>query len=153
MHVGERARVLRLERETDQDRNDYVEQDGLLVRRLNVPWNPDLGALWEVRFDDGETLVFSESEIASLGSDGEPMPQEMDALREAWDKAPRQVSLPFKRFGAGVGSAPALLAFLVFIVAGFLLVWAGVSAGSLALGAAGGALVLLGILAAVVLVA
>lgn len=152
MRVGEQARVLRLERETEQDRDDYVEKDGLLVRRLNVPWNPDLGALWEVRFDDGETVVFSESEIAALGPDGEPREQEIDELRAAWDKAPRQVTLPFKRFGAGTGSAPALLAFLVLVLAGVLLVWAGVSAGSLALGGAGGALVLLGILAAAVLV-
>lgn len=153
MRVGEQARVLRLERETEQDRDDYVEKEGLLVRRLNVPWNPGLGALWEVRFDDGETVVFSESEIAALGPDGEPREQEIEELRAAWDKAPRQVTLPFKRFGAGAGSAPALLAFLVLVLAGVLLVWAGVSAGSLALGGAGGALVLLGILAAAVLVA
>lgn len=153
MQVGEQARVLRLEREAGQDRSDYVERDGMLVRRLNVPWDPDLGALWEVRFEDGETLVFSESELAVLGPDGEPLGQEIEALRESWGKAPREVTLPFRRFGAGVGSAPALLAFFVLVVAGVLLVWAAVSAGSLAIGAAGAALVLVAIVAAAVLVA
>ena len=112
MQVGHRARVMQLDRPTDQDRSAYVERDGLLVRRLNVPWTPDHGALWELRFDDGQVVVFSESELTELGAGGEPMPSEMDALREAWGDAPRTPSLPFRRLGGGVRAAPALLAFV-----------------------------------------
>lgn len=151
MRVGERVRIMRLDRPTDQDRDEFVELEGLLVRRLNVPWNPGFGALWEVRFDNRETAVFSDSELAVLGSDGEPIPNDMNELKESWGEAPRGPSLPFRRLGGGT-TGPALLALLVFALAGILLVWAGVAEESLALGLAGAVVALLGVLSAAFLV-
>lgn len=150
MRVGLRAKVIALDRPTDEDRTAYLEKEGLVVRRLNVPWTPDHGALWELRFDD-ETVVFSESELAVETAAGfEPVG--VDDLREAWGDAPRRGSVPFRRFGAGSGGAPAVLALLVFCLAGVLLLWAAVTEGSVILGAVGGLLVLLGIGATAVLV-
>ena len=151
MLVGERARVVKLARPSDEDRSAWEGKDGLLVRRLNVPWTPDHGALWELRFDTGEVVVFSDSELALLGSSGE-VPSDMEALQSSWGKAPRRGSVPFRRFGAGVGAAPAVLALVVFALAGVLLLWAGISEGSALLGVAGAALVLCGIAAAAVLI-
>jgi hypothetical protein len=76
----------------------------------------------------------------------------MEGLAESWGDAPRQPSFPFRRFGAGVGAAPAVLALLVFAIAGVLLVWAGVEQHTFALEAAGGLLVLIGVVAAGVLI-
>src|SRR3712207_6898028 len=47
----------------------------------------------------------------SVRPDGrtEPLDDELDAMREQWGKADRTPSLPFRRFGAGVGAAPAVL--------------------------------------------
>jgi hypothetical protein len=154
MRVGERAKVIALNRPTPKevgDREKWKGQDGLVMRRLNVPWDPEVGELWEVRFDDGSTIVFSASELAVLRN-GREEPLEMAELQEAWGKAPRQPSLPFRRFGAGTGAAPAVLALLVFAIAGVLLVWAGVASNNWMLGAAGAALVLVGIGAAGVLI-
>jgi hypothetical protein len=143
---------LRLERPTDEDRSKWEGSDGLLMRRLNAPWTPDLGALWEVRFDAGDVVVFSESELAVVRSDGTLASSGIEAVREDWGEAPRTPSLPFRRFAAGSGSAPAVLALIVFAIAGVLLVWAGVSESSLALAGAGALLVLIGIGAAGVLI-
>src|SRR5438309_2281419 len=63
MRVGETARVIALNRPTHEDRADRQGNDGLLVRRLNVPWTPDFGALWEVRFDDGTILIVGSGPI------------------------------------------------------------------------------------------
>ncbi len=151
MRVGERAKVVVLDRPTKEDRDRRVGEVGLVMRRLNVAWTPDHGELWELRFDDGEVTVFSASELAVVRGDREE-PLEMDALRESWGKAPRVASLPFKRFGAGINAAPALLALLVFAIAGILLVWAGISEDNWLLGAAGAVLMLIGVTAAGVLI-
>jgi hypothetical protein len=152
MRVGERAKVIKLDRPTKEDRSARAGSEGLLMRRLNVPWTPELGALWEVRFDDGEVVVFSEDELAVIGRDGREIPNDMDDLAQSWGDAPRRPSFPFKRFGAGVTTAPAVLALLVFALAGVLLLWAGISAGSVVLGGAGVVLMLIGIAAAGVLI-
>jgi hypothetical protein len=151
MWVGEKAKVRELNRPTDEDRSDRVGQEGLVVRRLNVAWTPDTGELWELRFDDGEVVVFSSSELDVVrGVGAEPI--DMEDLKESWGDAPRRPSLPFRRFGAGSGAAPAVLALLVFTLAGVLLLWAGVSEASLVLGLLGAVLVLVGIVAAGVLI-
>jgi len=152
MQVGRRARVVALERPAPADRTSFVDSEGLLVRRMNVAWEPKLGALWEVRFEDGRTAVFSESELRELDSSGRPMSSEIPGLEQSWGDAPRTVSYPFKRFGGRSRSAPAVLAFLVLCLAGTLLVWAGLASDSVVLTAAGGLLVLLGMGAAAVLV-
>ena len=151
MRVGERAKVTGLGRPTKEDRDRWVGQEGLVMRRLNVAWTPEHGELWEVRFDDGQTVVFSASELAVVrGDHAEPL--EMGELKESWGKAPRVPSLPFRRFGAGVGAAPAVLALLVFALAGVLLIWAGIADENLLLGAIGVVLMLIGIGAAGVLI-
>jgi hypothetical protein len=154
MRVGERAKVLRLDRPvpSKEDRTRWEGEEGLLVRRLNVPWTPEHGALWEVRFEDGEVVVFADSELAVVRN-GREIPSDLEAIREGWGDAPRGPSLPFRRFGAGVGAAPAVLALLVFALAGVLLLWAGVASGNWWFGAAGGLLVLIGVGAAGVLIA
>ena len=151
MRVGERAKVIALNRPTPEDRGAREGAEGLLVRRLNVPWTPETGALWELRFDDGEVVVFSDSELAVVRN-GSEVPNDMSELAESWGDAPRTPSLPFKRFGAGSNAAPAVLALLVFALAGVLLVWAGITEDSWVLGAAGALLVLLGVGAAGVLI-
>lgn len=156
MRVGEQAKVLQLNRPTKEDRDTWVGKTGLVMRRLNVPWDPDVGELWELRFGepsspDCATVVFSASELAVVRN-GREEPLEMEAMQEAWGKAPRVPSLPFRRFGAGVGAAPAVLALLIFAIAGVLLLWAGVAEGNAILTAAGVALVLIGIGAAGVLI-
>ena len=150
MRVGEQAKVIALNRPTEEDRESYVGKEGLVMRRLNVAWEPEHGELWELRFDD-KTVVFSASELAVVRN-GKAQPLDMTGLAESWCDAPRRPSLKFKRFCAGVGAAPAVLALLVFALAGILLLWAGVSDSNLALGAAGALLVLVGIVAAGVLI-
>ena len=152
MQVGRRARVVTLERQTPNDRSALVDKDGLLIRRLAVPWEPHLGALWEVRFDDGTLEVFSESELRQLRTDGNPQESEIPALQESWGEAPRRTSYPFQRFGQGSGAATAVLAFLVFAIAGVLLIGVGIAQASMILGAAGGVLILIGMGAAAALV-
>ncbi len=151
LRVGVQAKVTGLNRPTKEDRAAYEHQEGLVVRRLNVPWDTESGALWELRFEDGKTVVFSDSELAVVRN-GEEIPVDMDELKENWGDAPRVPSLPFRRFGAGVGAAPAVLALLVFAIAGVLLLWAGVSEGNILLSGAGAVLVLIGIGAAGVLI-
>jgi hypothetical protein len=151
LRVGIQAKVIGLNRPTKEDRAVYEDKEGLVVRRLNVPWDPDVGELWELRFEDGKTVVFSDSELAVMRN-GKTIPVDMDDLRESWGDAPRRPSLPFRRFGAGVGAAPAVLALLVFAIAGVLLLWAGVSEGNAMLSAAGIVLMLIGIGAAGVLI-
>ncbi len=151
MRTGERAKVVSLDRPTKEDREAFVGREGLVMRRLNVAWTPDHGELWELRFDDGETVVFSASELATVRN-GLEEPLEMNELRDSWGKAPRVPSLPFRRFGAGVGAAPAVLALLVFALAGVLLLWAGIADDNVILGAAGVVLMLIGIGAAGVLI-
>ena len=151
LRVGVQAKVTGLSRPTKEDREKWVGRSALVVRRLNVPWDPDVGELWETRFDDGTTVVFSDAELAVV-TDGRDVPVDMEELKESWGKAPRVPSLPFRRFGAGVGSAPAVLALLVFAIAGVLLLWAGVAEGNVILGAAGVVLMLIGIGAAGVLI-
>jgi hypothetical protein len=158
MRVGERAKVIRLGRPVPTtslgDREARVGQTGQVIRRLNVAWETEHGEVWEIRFDDGAALAFSTSELAGIRADGseESLDDDIAAMAEQWGKAPRTPSLPFKRFGAGVGAAPAVLALLVFALAGVLLLWAGVSSGNLALSAGGVVLVLIGIVAAGVLI-
>ncbi len=158
MRVGENAKVVRLGRPvpttTIGDREARVGQTGLVIRRLNVAWEPEHGELWEIRFEDGEAVAFSTSELTAVRPDGreEPQDDEIAAMADAWGKAPRGPSLPFKRFGAGVGAAPAVLALLVFALAGVLLLWAGVASGNLALSGGGVVLMLIGIAAAGVLI-
>jgi hypothetical protein len=153
MRVGERAKVTGLDRPvpSKEDRSAWEGKEGLLVRRLNVPWSPDTGELWELRFDSGDVVVFSESELATV-RDGREIPNDLEALKESWGDAPRTPSFPFRRFGASVGSAPAILALLFFSLAGVLLVWAGISSDNWLLGAAGAVLVLIGVGAAGVLI-
>ena len=153
MRVGEKAKVIKLERPvpSHEDRTKWEGQEGLLMRRLNVPWDPEHGELWELRFDSGEIVVFSEAELATVRG-GQTIPNDMEGLAETWGDAPRQPSFPFRRFGAGVGAAPAVLALLVFAIAGVLLIWAGVQQHTVALEAAGAALVLIGVIAAGVLI-
>ena len=151
LRVGVQAKVTGLNRPTKEDRTAYEGKAGLVMRRLNVPWDTDSGALWELRFDDGQTIVFSDSELAVLRN-GKETPVDMDELKESWGDAPRTASLPFRRFGAGVGAAPAVLALLVFAIAGVLLIWAGVADENIVLSAAGAVLVLIGIGAAGVLI-
>jgi len=153
MRVGEKAKVVQLSRPvpTHEDRSQWEGQEGLLVRRLNVPWDPEQGELWELRFDSGETVVFSEAELAAIKS-GKTVPNNMAELAETWGDAPREPSFPFRKFGVGLSAAPALLALLVFAIAGVLLVWAGVQEHRVVLEAAGGALVLIGVIAAGVLI-
>jgi hypothetical protein len=93
-------------------------------------------------------VVFADSELAMIGKDGSSERTDMADLKESWGKAPRGPSLPFRRFGAGIGAAPAVLALLVFALAGVLLLWAGVTSGNWLFGAAGIVLVLVGIGAA-----
>jgi hypothetical protein len=153
MRVGEKAKVIKLERPvpSHEDRTKWVDQEGLLIRRLNVPWDPEHGELWEVRFDSGDIVVFSEAELATVRG-GRTIPNDMAALAEQWGDAPRVPSFPFRRFGSGVTAAPAVLALLVFAIAGVLLIWAGVQQSSWPLGGAGALLVLIGIGAAGVLI-
>ncbi|HVL81857.1 MAG TPA: hypothetical protein VM840_09725 [Actinomycetota bacterium] len=141
-----------LERPAAGDREAYLEQDGLLVRRLNVPWESHLGALWELRMDDGQLVVFSESELRQLGRDGRPEESEIPGLQEAWGEAPRRTSYPFQRLGGGSGAATALLAFVVFAIAGVLLIWSGLAQTNMALAGAGAVLILVGMGAAAALV-
>ena len=54
---------------------------------------------------------------------------EMDARAKRGAKAPRVPVAALPRFGAGVGAAPAVLALLVFALAGVLLIWAGLARG------------------------
>ncbi len=154
MRTGERAKVIRLNRPTKEDRSAYVDKEGIVMRRLNVAWEPEHGELWEVRLDNGDSVVFSASELAVVRPDGTevPLDDEMADLRESWGKADRGPSLPFRRFGAGVGAAPAMLALLVFAIAGTLLVWAGVADSNVLLVIAGAVLVVVGIGAAGVLI-
>jgi hypothetical protein len=151
LRVGVQAKVTGLNRPTKEDRTALEGKTGLVMRRLNVPWDTDSGALWELRFEDGNVVVFSDSELAVVRN-GKETPVDMDELKESWGDAPRVPSLPFRRFGAGVGAAPAVLALLVFAIAGVLLIWAGVSEGNILLSAAGAVLVLIGIGAAGVLI-
>ena len=152
MRVGEKARVIALNRPTHEDRAEWQGKDGLLIRRLNVPWTPDFGALWEVRFDDERVVVFSESELAVVKPDGRVVSSGIEDVREDWGEAPRVPSLPFRRLGSASGSAPAVLALLVFVLAGILLLVAGVASRSWILSGAGAVLVLIGIGAAGVLI-
>jgi hypothetical protein len=153
MRVGERAKVLKLDRPvpTKEDRSPFLDQEGLVVRRLNVPWDPEHGALWELRFDSGDVVVFSDGELGVVRK-GEILPSDIDEVREVWGDAPRGPSLPFRRFGAGLGAAPAVLALFFFALAGVLLLWAGVSSGNWLFAAGGAVLVLIGIAAAGVLI-
>jgi hypothetical protein len=154
MRVGEKAKVVKLGRPvpstTIGDRESRVGQTGLVIRRLNVAWETEHGEVWEIRFDDGEAVAFSTSELASITADGREVSgdDEVAAMAEAWGKAPRTPSLPFKRFGAGIGAAPAVLALLVFALAGVLLLWAGVASSNPLLVGGGVVLVLIGIGAA-----
>jgi hypothetical protein len=152
MRVGETARVIALNRPTEEDREKFRNGEGLLVRRLNVPWTPDFGALWEVRFEGGDVVVFSESELAVVKPDGRVVGSGINELREDWGEAPRTTSFPFKKFGAGAGSAPAVLALLVFALAGVLLLVAGVAERSWVLGGAGVGLLFVGLVSAGVLI-
>jgi hypothetical protein len=154
MRTGERAKVIKLNRPTKQDRSEYVGKEGLVMRRLNVAWEPEHGELWELRMDDSSSVVFSASELAVVTRDGREvsLDDELADMRENWGKADRGPSLPFRRFGAGTGAAPAVLALLVFAIAGSLLVWAGVADENWLLGIAGAVLVLFGIGAAGVLI-
>jgi hypothetical protein len=153
MRVGEKAKVIKLVRPvpTHEDRSAYEGQEGLLIRRLNVPWDPEQGELWELRFEDGKTVVFSEAELASMKS-GRAVPNDMEELQDSWGEAPREPSFPFRRFGSGVTAAPAVLALLIFAIAGVLLIWAGIQQSNWLIGGAGAALVLIGMIAAGVLV-
>jgi hypothetical protein len=151
LKVGVQAKVTGLNRPTKEDRTALEGKTGLVMRRLNVPWDTASGALWELRFEDGNVVVFSDSELAVVRN-GKETPVDMDELKQSWGDAPRVPSLPFRRFGAGVGAAPAVLALLVFAIAGVLLIWAGVSEGNILLSAAGAVLVLIGIGAAGVLI-
>ncbi len=153
MRVGEMARVTKLSRPvpSGEDRSAYEGKEGLLVRRLNVPWDPDQGELWEVRFDDNKVVVFSEAELAGLRG-GRTITNDMEELKESWGDAPRQPSFPFRRFGSGVSAAPAVLALIIFAIAGVLLLWAGVQSGNWAISGAGIALLVIGIAAAGVLI-
>ena len=153
MRVGEQAKVVALDRPvpTKEDRSRFEGEVGLIVRRLNVPWTPETGSLWEVRFESGDIVVFSESELATVRGD-RVIPNDMQELHEVWGVARRGPSIPFRRLGAGANAAPAVLALLVFMLAGALLVWAGISEESWVLGAAGALLVLIGIGAAGVLI-
>jgi hypothetical protein len=154
VRVGERAKVVSLERPvpTKEDRSSWVGHEGLVVRRLNVPWTPDHGALWELRFDSGDVVVFADSELTVVRN-GQEQPSDLEAVREAWGEAPRGPSLPFRRLGTNVGTGPAVLALLIFALAGILLLWAGIASGNWWYGAAGGVLVLIGVGAAGALVA
>lgn len=153
MRVGERAKVLKIGRPvpTKEDLSGFVGKEGLIVRRLNVPWTPEHGALWELRFDDNAVAVFADSELAVVRN-GETVPSDLEDLQEAWGKASRGPSVPFRRLGAGIGAAPAVLALFFFAVAGVLLLWAGVASGNWWFAAGGAALVLVGIGAAGVLI-
>jgi len=153
MRVGEQAKVVQLVRPvpSHEDRTKWQGQEGLLMRRLNVPWDPVQGELWELRFDSGDIVVFSEAELAVVRG-GRTIPNDMEALAEAWGDAPRTASYPFRRFGASSGTGFAVLALLVFAIAGVLLVWSGIQQHSVLLEAAGGALVLIGVIAAGVLI-
>lgn len=151
MRVGEHGRVIALNRPTTEDRSEYEGKDGLLMRRLNVPWTPDHGALWELRFDDGKTVVFSESELAVVKPDGRVVSSGIEDLREDWGDAPRVASVPYRRI-FGASRAPAVLALLVFLLAGVLLLVAGVADRNWLLGGAGAVLVLFGIGAVGVLI-
>ncbi|MEX2395079.1 MAG: hypothetical protein WD826_11435 [Actinomycetota bacterium] len=151
MRVGERAKVVGLNRPTKQDREAWMGREGLVMRRLNVAWEAEHGDLWELRFDAGDVVVFSASELAVVRN-GREEPVDMGELKESWGKAPRVASFPFRKFGSGVGAAPAVLAILVFALAGVLLLWAGVAEDSWALGIAGGLLVLIGVGTAGVLI-
>jgi hypothetical protein len=148
MRVGENARVIALNRPTQEDRTQWDGKEGLLMRRLNVPWTPDYGALWEVRFDKENTVVFAESELAVVKADGRVVSSGIEGVREDWGEAPRVPSVPYRRLGSASGRAPAVLALFVFLLAGVLLLVAGVSESSWLLGGAGALLVLVGIGAA-----
>ena len=150
MRVGENARVIALNRPTPEDRTQWEGKEGLLVRRLNVPWTPDFGALWEVQFDRENVVVFAESELSVVKPDGRVVSSGIEGVREAWGDAPRVPSFPFRRLGAS--RAPAVLALFVFLLAGILLLVAGVADGNWLIGAAGGLLVLIGIGTAGVLI-
>jgi hypothetical protein len=148
MRVGENARVIALNRPTQEDRSQWEGKEGLLMRRLNVPWTPDFGALWEVRFDPQNTIVFSESELAVVKADGRVVSSGIEDVREDWGDAPRVPSVPYRRFFSASGRAPAVLALFVFVLAGVLLLVAGVTESSWLLGGAGMLLVLVGVGAA-----
>jgi hypothetical protein len=152
MQVGRRARVTSLSRKSHSDRSGYLERDGLLVRRLNVAWEPDLGALWELRFEDGAVEVFAESEIQQLRADGTLEESEIAALQESWGEAPRTTSYPFRKLGGGSSAATAILAFAVFAIAGVLLIGVGIAQTSIVLGSLGALAILIGAGAAVALV-
>src|SRR5688572_4191720 len=132
MQVSDRVRVTKLERPSGTDRSTFVGREGRLIARLNVAWTPGLGALWKVRFERSSEEVFSESELLVLDADGAEQASEIPDIQEAWGKAPRVASVPFKRrLGGGSAAGIAVLAFLVFMIAGVLLIWAGVGSGNI----------------------
>ena len=127
----------------------------------SCPSDETLGALVNRALDDGEAAhVKSHLDdchacrqvMIAVVRGGRTIPNDMEALAESWGDAPREPSYPFRRFGSGVGSAPAVLALLVFAIAGSLLVWAGVQQHKVILDVAGAALVLIGVIAAGVLI-
>lgn len=152
MQVGRQAKVVSLDRPSPKDRTAFVEQEGMLIRRLNVAWEPELGALWEVRFSDGTVEVFAESELRQISAHGVQQGSEIPDLKHNWGEAPRTVSVPFKKFAGGSRAAPAVLAFLALSIAGILLIWSGIAQSSMLLGAAGVLLILIGMGAAAALV-
>ena len=126
---GVQAKVTGLNRPTKEDRTALEGKTGLVMRRLNVPW--DTGHRARSGSCASRTAKSSCSRTASWPSSAtaRETPVDMDELKESWGDAPRVPSLPFRRFGAGVGAAPAVLALLVFAIAGVLLIWAGVVRG------------------------
>jgi hypothetical protein len=122
------------------------------VQRLSVPWDPNLGALWRVRFERGDEVIFAESELSQVSRDGRLLGNDIADLKEHWGLAPRAGSMPFKR-RASRGAGQAVLAFIVLSLAGLLLIGAGLAQGDLRISAAGGALIVVGLGAAAVMLA
>lgn len=151
MQVGRQARVVELNRKTAKDRSGFLKREGLIVRRLNQVWEQEFGAIWEIHFPGGDREFFSASELRQLDGDGTPEPSDIPGMVERWGDAPRTISYPFRKFAGGSSAAKAIFAFLVFCLAGILLVWAGLAIPNLALAAAGGALITIGLGAAAVL--
>lgn len=151
--VGDRVRVVNADRPAPEDRSGFVGRNALVVQKLNVPWTPDTGSLWRIRFFSGEEAVFAENELALIDREGKAEDVDLTELRDTWGDAPRTVSMPFKRrFGAGSASAPAILGVLLFAIVGVLLVAAGLAEHDVRFGIAGGVSILIGLGAAAILV-
>lgn len=136
MQTGRSAKISKITRKLSDAAREG--QEGLLVRRLNVAWEKDIGALWTVRFADGVESAFAESELQQIEPDGRLSGHATDTLVDTWGVAPRVGWTP-KSGEYGKATSRGALASVLFLAAGLMLVIAGLSNGQLPIAFAGAA--------------